>query len=93
MIPLHRLEWGYSNMKNNQDQFLNKVASKTNVNKDDILNLANSFQTKDLSSESNLRELIQQVSRLSGRDVSKSKEDQIISMVKNDKIPKDFMNN
>lgn len=93
MTPLHRLEWGYSNMKNNQDQFLNKVASKTNVNKDDILNLANSFQTKDLSSESNLRELIQQVSRLSGRDVSKSKEDQIISMVKNDKIPKDFMNN
>lgn len=93
MEPPHRLEWGYSNMKNNQDQFLNKVASKTNVNKDDILNLANSFQTKDLSSESNLRELIQQVSRLSGRDVSKSKEDQIISMVKNDKIPKDFMNN
>ncbi|WP_041138524.1 stage VI sporulation protein F [Beduini massiliensis] len=80
-------------MKNNQDQFLNKVASKTNVNKDDILNLANAFQTKDLSSESNLRELIQQVSRLSGRDVSKSKEDQIINMVKNDKIPKDFMNN
>ena len=80
-------------MKNNQDQFLNKVASKTNVNKDDILNLANAFKKKDLSSESNLRELIQQVSRLSGRDVSKSKEDQIINMVKNDKIPKDFMNN
>lgn len=80
-------------MKNNQDQFLNKVASKTNVNKDDILNLANAFQTKDLSSENNLRELIQQVSRLSGRTVPKSKEDQIIHLVKNDKIPKDFMNN
>ncbi len=75
----------------NQDQFLNKVASKTNVNKEDILNLANSFQTKDLSSEINLRDLIQQVSRLSGREVSKAKEDQIISMVKNDKATKDFL--
>lgn len=79
-------------MKNNQDQFLNKVASKTNVNKEDILNLASSFQTKDLSSEDNLRDLIRQLSRLSGHQVNKDKEDHIVNLVKNDKIPKDFMN-
>lgn len=79
-------------MKNNQEQFLNKVSSKTNVSKDDILNLASSFQTKDLSSEDNLRDLIQQISRISGRQVSKDKEDYIVGLVKNDKIPKDFMN-
>lgn len=79
-------------MKNNQEQFLNKVSSKTNVSKDDILNLASAFQTKDLSSEDNLRDLIQQISRISGRQVSKDKEDYIVGLVKNDKIPKDFMN-
>lgn len=79
-------------MKKNQEQFLNKVATKTNVNKEDILSLASSFQSKDLTTESNLRDLIQQISKIAGQEVSKAKEDQIIEMVKKDKIPKDFMN-
>ena len=79
-------------MKKNQEQFLNKVASKTNVNKEDILSLASSFQSKDLTTESNLRDLIQQISKIAGQQVSKAKEDQIIEMVKKDKIPRDFMN-
>lgn len=79
-------------MKKNQEQFLNKVANKTNVNKEDILSLASSFQSKDLTTESNLRDLIQQISKIAGQQVSKAKEDQIIEMVKKDKIPRDFMN-
>ncbi|MBS5114825.1 MAG: stage VI sporulation protein F [Erysipelotrichaceae bacterium] len=79
-------------MKKNQEQFLNKVANKTNVNKEDILSLASSFQSKDLTAESNLRDLIQQISKIAGQQVSKAKEDQIIEMVKKDKIPRDFMN-
>lgn len=78
-------------MKKNQEQFLNKVSSKTNVSKEDIINLANSFQTKDLSSEKHLRDLIQQVSKISGQPVSKEKEDYIVELVKKDKVPKDFM--
>lgn len=78
-------------MKKNQEQFLNKVSSKTNVKKEDILSLASTFQSKDLSSENNLRDLIQQISKISGHTVPKFKEDQIVEMVINDKIPKDFM--
>ena len=78
-------------MKKNQEQFLNKVSSKTNVSKEAIINLANSFQTKDLSSEKHLRDLIQQVSKISGQPVSKEKEDYIVELVKKDKIPNDFM--
>ena len=78
-------------MKKNQEQFLNKVSSKTNVSKEAIINLANSFQTKDLSSEKHLRDLIQQVSKISGQPVSKEKEDYIVELVKKDKVPKDFM--
>ncbi len=77
-------------MKKNQDKFLDKVSSKTNIKKEDILSLAASFQSKDLSAENNLRELIQQVSKISGHEVPKSKEDQIIELIKKDKIPKNW---
>ncbi len=69
-------------MNRNQEQFLNKVASKTQVRKEDIVKLANDFQTKDLASEQNLRDLIQQVALLSGKTIPKVKEDEIIALVK-----------
>ena len=69
-------------MNRNQEQFLNKVASKTQVRKEDIVKLANDFQTKDLASEQNLRDLIQQVALLSGKTIPKIKEDEIIALVK-----------
>ena len=69
-------------MNRNQEQFLNKVASKTHVRKEDIVKLANDFQTKDLASEQNLRDLIQQVALLSGKTIPKVKEDEIIALVK-----------
>ena len=69
-------------MNRNQEQFLNKVASKTQVRKEDIVKLANDFQTKDLASDQNLRDLIQQVALLSGKTIPKVKEDEIIALVK-----------
>ena len=43
---------------------------------------------KDLSDEDNLRTLIKDVAKLAGKEVSKEKEEKIISAVKKDKIPK-----
>ncbi len=76
-------------MNRNQEQFLNKVASKTQVRKEDIVKLANDFQTKDLASEQNLRDLIQQVALLSGKTIPKVKEDEIIALVKKEPTFKD----
>ena len=76
-------------MNRNQEQFLNKVASKTQVRKEDIVKLANDFQTKDLASEQNLRDLIQQVALLSGKTIPKVKEDEIIALVKKEPAFKD----
>lgn len=67
----------------NQDQFLDKVSSKTNVKKEDILSLASSLQNKDFKDEANLRELIGSVSKLAGKHVTHEQEDKIISMVLN----------
>ena len=63
-----------------------KVESKTNVKKSDILELAKSIQNKNMSDEKNLRELIQNIAKMAGRDVDKEKEEKIINAVKNNQI-------
>ena len=72
-----------------------KVESKTNVKKSDILELAKSIQNKNMSDEKNLRELIQNIAKMAGKDVDKEKEEKIINAVKNNQInnKKKKMNN
>ena len=72
------------------DSFFNRVEKKTNVNKDTILKLAKKLQENDLKNENTLRSVIQELSSLTGKNVSKEKEDKIIKAVQNDKIPKDI---
>ncbi|MCI8444955.1 MAG: hypothetical protein HFG15_00810 [Bacilli bacterium] len=77
-------------MFNFSDSFFNKVEKKTNVGKDTILDLARKLQQNDLKNEGTLREVIQEIGAMTGKTVSKDKEDKIISAVVNDKIPKDL---
>lgn len=72
------------------DKFFNKVEKKTNVGKDTILSLAKKLQENDLKNEGSLREVIQTLSQLTGRNVSKEQEDKIINAVVNDKVPKNI---
>lgn len=77
-------------MFNFSDNFFNKIEKKTNVGKDTILDLANKLQQSDLKNEKTLREVIQELGRMTGKEVSKEKEDKIIAAVVNDKVPKDL---
>ena len=72
------------------DSFFNRVEKKTNVGKDTILELAKKLQQSDLKNEGTLREVIQSLSKMTGKDVSKEKEDKIIEAIQNDKVPKDI---
>ena len=72
------------------DSFFNRVEKKTNVGKDTILDLAKKLQQNDLKHEGTLREVIQTLSKMTGRNVSKDQEDKIINAVVNDKVPKDI---
>lgn len=76
-------------MFNFSDSFFNKVEKKTNVSKDTILNLAAKLQQSNLKDEATLREVIKELGKMTGKDVSKEKEDKIINAVVNDKVPKD----
>ncbi len=75
---------------NFSDNFFKRVEKKTNVGKDTILDLAIKLQKSDLKNEGTLREVIQELGKLTGKEVSKEKEDKIISAVVNDQVPKDI---
>ena len=69
---------------------LPKIENKTNVGKDTILGLAKKLQEGNLKDENTLREVIQELSKMTGKDISKEKENKIINAVKNDNVPKDI---
>lgn len=77
-------------MFNFTDGFFNKIEKKTNVGKEAILNLASKLQQGNLKNEATLREVIQELSKMTGKNIDKEKEDKIINAVKNDNIPKDI---
>lgn len=72
------------------DSFFNKIEQKTNVGKDTIIDLAKKLQQNDLKNEGTLREIIQTLSKMTGKNVTKEQEDKIVSTVVNDKVPKDI---
>lgn len=75
---------------NFSDHFFNKIEKKTNVGKETILELAAKLQQGDMKDEGTLREIIRELGKMTGKEVSKEKEDKIISAVVNDKVPKDL---
>ena len=73
-----------------KDNLFNRIQEKTNINKDTILNLANKLQKNNLKDENTIRDIIQEISNMTGKDVSKEKEDKIVDAILNDKVPKNI---
>ena len=71
------------------DKFFDKVEKKTNVNKSTIIDLANELNNGNMKNESTIRKVIQTLSSITGKDVSKEKEDKIVNTVLKDDVPKD----
>ena len=69
------------------DSFFKKVEKKTKVDKDTILSLANKLQQGNMKDETTLREVIQSLSKMTGKSVSKEREDKIIQTIINDEVP------
>lgn len=71
-----------------KDSIFNKIEERTSINKETILNLANKIQNKNLKDEKIIRELIKEISSITGKNVTKEKEDKLVETIINDKIPK-----
>lgn len=73
-----------------KESLFNKIEQKTNINKDTILKLADKLQKNDMKDENTIREIINDISNLTGKEVSKEKADKIVNAIKNDKVPKNL---
>ncbi len=74
------------------DSFFKRVEKKTNINKETILSLADKLQRSNMKDENTLSEVIISISNMTGKEVSKEKEQRIIDAIKKDNIPKDIGN-
>ena len=70
------------------DDFFKKVEKKTKVDKDTILSLAQKLQNGNMKDENTLRKVIDTLSKMTGKEVSKEQSDKIISRIIDDKVPK-----
>lgn len=69
------------------DNFFKKVEKKTNVNKETILSLAQKLQNSNMKDEKTIKEIINDISNITGKEVSKEKEEKIINAIMKDNIP------
>lgn len=75
-----------------KDELFDKVESKTNVDKDTIIELAKQVSDNGLKDEATLKAVIAKLSNMTGKDVSKEMEEKIINTIVEDKVPKDIEN-
>ncbi len=69
------------------DSFFKKVENKSGIGKDTILSLASKLQNSNMKDEKVLHELVQEISGITGKEVSKEKEDKIVNAILKDNIP------
>ncbi len=71
------------------DDFFKKVEKKTKVDKNTIISLAQKLQNGNMKDENTLREVIDTLSKMTGKKVTKEQSDKIINKIITDKVPKD----
>lgn len=73
---------------NLSDELFKKVEKKTKIKKDTIISLAEKLNNGNMKDEKTIREVISTLSQMTGKDVSKEKEDKIVNAIVKDKVPK-----
>lgn len=72
------------------DNLFKRIENKTHVDKDTIISLARKLQNGNYKDERTLKEIIHELSDVTGIEVSSEKEEKIINTIINDKVPKDL---
>ncbi len=69
------------------DSFFKKVEKKTKVDKKTIVALAEKLQNGNMKDEATLSEVIDTLSKMTGKKVNKDLKERIIKKVVNDEVP------
>ena len=70
------------------DSLFKRIEKKTKVDKDTIISLATKLQNGNMKDEKTLKEVIETLSKMTGKKVSKEQEEKIIAKIVNDDVPK-----
>lgn len=76
-----------------KDNLFQRIENKTNVKKETILSLAKKLQQNNMNNEATIKEIIEELCTITGKNISKEKEEKIISAIKNNQIPKNIEKN
>lgn len=74
----------------NKNELVDKVASKTNLKREDIFQLAHDLQTKDLNNEQDIRNFIMTVAKLTNQQLEPAKVDKLVRIIRNKQVPQDI---
>lgn len=74
----------------NKNELVDKVASKTNLRREDIFQLAHDLQTKDLNNEQDIRNFIMTVAKLTNQQLEPAKVDKLVRIIRNKQVPQDI---
>ena len=69
------------------DEILKKVEKKTKVKKETIIDLARKLSSGNMKDENTLNDVIDTLSKATGKKVSQETKSKIISTIKDDKVP------
>ena len=72
------------------DNLFQKVEKKTKINKNTIMDLASKLSSGNMKNKDTLLEVIDELSMLTGKEVSVEKKNKIINAIINDKVPSDI---
>lgn len=72
-----------------QKNIFNKIQNETNLRPEDIYQMAASIKNADFSNERAVRNIVQQISKMAGKNLSADKEKKIIESIVNNKVPND----
>ena len=75
---------------NLSDNLFKKVENKTNIKKSTIISLAEKLKGDNMKNPDSIRDVIHELSKMTGKDVSKEQEEKIIGAIVNDKVPDDI---
>ena len=69
------------------DDFFKKVEKKTSVDKNTIISLAEKLQNGNMKNRKTLSEVIDTLSKMTGKNVTDEQKEKIISKIVDDKVP------
>lgn len=77
-------------MSNNQDNLFDKVQQNSDISPNEIYKVANSVKDADFSDEKTIRNLVQRLSKLANKPISKEKENKIVESITKNNMPVDM---